>query len=160
MDRRKLFFQGAEDLTPIQSILSSIPIYYLSLFRAPCRMIEAIEKLMRDFLWERGDLLGGEHLVAWDLVCRSKLQGGLSIGKVFARNNALLMKWLWRFPKERNALWYKVIKSKYGLNPNQWDVVEAERVTFWSPWKAISSLYEEFFQHVYFRVGSRTKTRF
>lgn len=155
---KKAFLSRGGRLTLIQSVLSSIPIYYLSLFRA--RVIEAIEKLMRDFLWEGGDLLGGEHLVAWDLVCRPKLKGGLGIGKVLARNKALLMKWIWRFPKERNALWYKVIKSKYGLNPNQWDAAEADRVTFRSPWKAISSLYEDFFQHVFFRIGSGTKIRF
>ncbi|PON92327.1 LOW QUALITY PROTEIN: hypothetical protein TorRG33x02_118320 [Trema orientale] len=116
MGGRKLFF--GEKLTLIQSVLSSIPIYYLSLFKAPCRVIETIEKLMHDFLWEGEDLLGGEHLVAWDLVCRPKLQGGLGIGNVLARNKALPMKWLWRFPKKRYALWYKVIKNKYGLNPN------------------------------------------
>ncbi|PON81162.1 hypothetical protein TorRG33x02_230460, partial [Trema orientale] len=128
-------------LTLIESVLSSIPIYYLSLFRASCRVIEeVIEKLMRDFLWEGGDHLGGDHLVAWNVVCRSKIQGGLGICKVLARNKAHLMKWLWRFPNEKSVLWYKVIKSKYGLNPNQWDAAVAERVTFRSLWKAISSL--------------------
>ncbi|RVX07693.1 hypothetical protein CK203_021947 [Vitis vinifera] len=37
------------------------------------------------------------------------------------RNIALLGKWLWRFPRERNGLWHKVIASIYGTHPNGWD---------------------------------------
>ncbi|POO02404.1 LOW QUALITY PROTEIN: hypothetical protein TorRG33x02_013880 [Trema orientale] len=47
---------------------------------------------MPDFLWERGDQLGGEHLVNWDEVCRPKIQRGLGIGKIRDRNKALLLK--------------------------------------------------------------------
>ena len=31
---------------------------------------------MRDFLWDGGDLVGGEHLVDWEVVCRAKERGG------------------------------------------------------------------------------------
>ncbi|PON53321.1 hypothetical protein PanWU01x14_203280, partial [Parasponia andersonii] len=119
--------------------------YYLSLFKALRRVIKLLEKLIRDFLWDSSDHLRGKHLVAWDAVYRSKMRGGLGIGKVSDRNKALLMKWLRRFPNETNSLWYKVIKSKYELNPNNWDVAMVGRVTLRSPWKAISSLYERYF---------------
>ncbi|PON69194.1 LOW QUALITY PROTEIN: hypothetical protein PanWU01x14_089170 [Parasponia andersonii] len=151
---KKAFLSRGGRLTLIQLVLSSILIYYLSLF-APCRVIEAIEKLMCDFLRE-----GGDHLVAWNVVCQSKIQGGLGIGKVLAKNKAHLMKWLWSFPNKKSALWYKVVKSKYSLNPNQWDAAVAERVTLRSLWKAISSLYEDFFQHVSFKVNNGTRIRF
>ncbi|PON37474.1 hypothetical protein PanWU01x14_320050 [Parasponia andersonii] len=96
---------------------------------------------MQDFLWEGGDQLGGEHLVYWDVVRRPKIQRGLGIGKIRDINEALLMKWLRRFPNETSSLWHKVIKSKYGLSSNQWDAGVVGRVTFRSPWKAISALY-------------------
>uniref|UniRef100_A0A803PZS1 Reverse transcriptase domain-containing protein n=1 Tax=Cannabis sativa TaxID=3483 RepID=A0A803PZS1_CANSA len=60
------FLSRGGRLTLIQSVLSSLPIYYLSLFKAPKIVIKAIEKMMRDFFWEGGDLAGGDHLVAWD----------------------------------------------------------------------------------------------
>ena len=44
------------------------------------------------------------------------------------------MKWLWRFPNETNALWYKVIKTKFGLNSNRWDSNIAQRATLRCPW--------------------------
>lgn len=33
-------------------------------------------------------------------------------------NKALLCKWLWRFGREVNCIWRKVIVSRYGLLPN------------------------------------------
>ena len=37
------------------------------------------------------------HLVGWDLMCRLKEFGGLGLGKIALRNQALLGKWLWRY---------------------------------------------------------------
>ena len=157
---KKAFLSRGGRLTLIHSVLSSIPIFYLSLFKAPTGVIKAVEKVMRDFLWEGGDLLGGDHLVGWPPVCLAKEKGGLGIGNVEKRNKALLMTWLWRFPNERHSLWYKVIKSKFGIHPNQWDSRVVDRGTFRSPWKAISSIYGEFFQLVSFKVGNNNKIRF
>ena len=109
----KAFLSRGGRLTLIHSVVSSIPIYYLSLFKAPIGVIRAIEKVMKDFLWERGDVLGGDHLVGWATVCLAKDKGGLRIGNLEKRYKALLMKWFWSFPNECNSLWYKVIKSKF-----------------------------------------------
>ena len=62
-----------------------------------------------------------DHLIRWDVVCRPKELEGLGFEKTSLRNIALLGKWLWRFPRERNGLWYKVIASIYGTHPNGWD---------------------------------------
>ena len=94
------------------------------------------------------------------MVCLAKEKGGLGIGNAEKRNKALLMKWLWRFPKESYSLWYRVIKSKFGLHSNQWDSRVMGRGTFRSPWKVISSLYKEFSQLVSFKVGNGNTVRF
>ncbi|KAL6548032.1 hypothetical protein OROHE_009737 [Orobanche hederae] len=67
--------------------------------------------------------------------------GGFGIGELQLRNKALLRKWWWRFHSEEDSLWYKVIKSKYGLQENNWDVGLATRTTFWSRWKFLLGLY-------------------
>lgn len=46
--------------------------------------------------------------------------GGLGIGNLRFKNEALLAKWLWRFSLEPNALWRRIIMSKYGSDPFDW----------------------------------------
>lgn len=98
-------------MTLIQSVLASLPIYYMSIFKMPGAIVNIIEKMMRSFLW---DVQGGRNrsLVAWDLVTRSKMKGGLGLGNLKKKNVSILGKWLWRFPLEQDSLWVRVIKSK------------------------------------------------
>ena len=60
---KKAFLSSGGRLTLIHFVLDSIPIYYLSLFKSPISVINSMEKIMRDFLWDGGDLVGGDHLV-------------------------------------------------------------------------------------------------
>lgn len=55
-------------LTLIQAVLSSIPTYYLSLFKAPVVICKSIERLMRNFLWNDSGNQKESHLVRWNLV--------------------------------------------------------------------------------------------
>ncbi|KAL5539932.1 hypothetical protein UlMin_042971 [Ulmus minor] len=111
---KKVFLSKGGRLTLIQSVLSSFPIYFMSLFKMSKLVAGTLEKMMRQFLWDR-DLGGkGRSLVGWKLVCKSKECGGLGIGNLLLRNKALLGKWLWKFPLEQHSLWVAVIRSKYG----------------------------------------------
>ena len=60
------------------------------------------------------------HPVKWASVCSEKKKGGLGLRKLSRLNKALLCKWSWRFANERNALWRKVVSSKYGESFGGW----------------------------------------
>ncbi|RVW14689.1 Transposon Ty3-I Gag-Pol polyprotein [Vitis vinifera] len=49
------------------------------------------------------------HLVSWAVICKDKRHGGLGLRNLKDFNHALLGKWLWRFPLERESFWRKVI---------------------------------------------------
>ncbi|XP_028099815.1 uncharacterized protein LOC114299299 [Camellia sinensis] len=102
-------------LTLIKSVLSSIPTYFMSLHVILASVVARLQKLQRDFLW--GD--GGEdfkyHLVDWRRICQPKEVGGLGVRSVVQFNRALLGKWLWRFVRERDRLWRRVVASKFGV---------------------------------------------
>ena len=85
---KKAFLARGGRLTLIHYVLSSIPIYYLSLFKAPITLT-SMEKLMRDFFWEGGDQVSGDHLVDLEVVCHAKDKGGLDIGNLEKKNKAL-----------------------------------------------------------------------
>ncbi|KAL5578918.1 hypothetical protein UlMin_011360 [Ulmus minor] len=118
---KKAFLSKGGRLTLIQSVLSTIPIYLMFLFKMPKVVAVSLEKMMRQFLWDRDSRGKGRSLVRWKIVCKPKEYGGLGIGNLMPRNKALLGKWLWRFPLEQHSLWAAVIRSKYGLDRNWWD---------------------------------------
>ncbi|KAM7474964.1 hypothetical protein LguiB_022207 [Lonicera macranthoides] len=144
----------------LQSVLGSIPIYYLSVFKIPKKAAKLLEKLMRDFFWEGFGERKGNHLVNWDEISKSKLNGGLGVGNIIKKNMALLGKWLWRFPLERDSLWHSVIQSKYGAHSNGWDAGFGIRGTSRAPWKSISRVWIDFMQNIKLVVGVGNNIRF
>jgi len=98
----------------LQSTLWSLPIYYMSLFTIPASVASLLEKIMRDFPWSKHEGNNGFHWVCWDEICRPKEDGGLGIRSIRSMNEALKTKWLWRFASKDDALWKRVIVSKYG----------------------------------------------
>ncbi|KAL4312751.1 hypothetical protein GQ457_01G025880 [Hibiscus cannabinus] len=99
-------------VTLIKSVLSSLPIYYLSLFRIPKAVNISLSKLIARFLWGSTDKKV-IHWVRWEQLCLPLECGGLGLVDFNVRNKALLNKWLWRFGLEPNSLWRKIINAKY-----------------------------------------------
>ena len=79
--------------TLIRSSLSSLPIYHLSLFRAPLKVCARLERIQRQFLWGGSDLEKKVSLVSWSTVCTEKKKGGIGIKNLSKMNKALLSKW-------------------------------------------------------------------
>ena len=101
-------------VTLIRSTLSSLPIYFMSLFRIPSRVCKRLLKIQRYFLWGNRNLDHKPHLVNWATVCLYKKNGGLGVRGLFKLNKSLLGKWNWCFTIERNSLWRNTINSKFG----------------------------------------------
>ncbi|GJS94182.1 RNA-directed DNA polymerase, eukaryota [Tanacetum coccineum] len=72
-------------LTLLKSVLGAVPIYNLSIYKAPKRVLHDMEMLR-----------------------------SLGVSSFFALNLALLLKWLWRFLSQDNSLWSYVIRAIHG----------------------------------------------
>ncbi|PWA92916.1 hypothetical protein CTI12_AA075670 [Artemisia annua] len=48
---------------------------------------------------------------SWDKVLASKKNGSLGVSNFHALNQALLLKWVWRFISQDGSLWYRVIQA-------------------------------------------------
>ncbi|RVX10470.1 putative ribonuclease H protein [Vitis vinifera] len=149
---QKTYLSFGGRITLIQSCLTHMPCYFLSLFKIPASVAAKIERMQRDFLWSGVGKGKRDHLVNWDVVCKPKSRGGLGFGKISIRNVALLGKWLWRYPREGSALWHQVILSIYGSHSNGWDVNNIVRWSHRCPWKAIALVYQEFSKFTRFVV--------
>ena len=76
------------------------------------------------------------------------------------RNKSLLVKWLWRFPREIEILWHKVIRSKYEMEEGGWWPCAVGNTTFRSSWKAIQGLLHVFLDHVRLKLGNGKRINF
>lgn len=85
---------GRQEL--VRSVLSSIPVYLLTVVKAPKNFLKELDKLRRRFLWA-GDkeLTGGKCKVAWVNVCTPMIHGGAAIIDLEKFSRALRIRWLW-----------------------------------------------------------------
>lgn len=97
-------------------MLTSLPLYYFSIFKAPVSIIKILEKKIRDFLWNDSEDSKRKHLINWDLVNTPTENGGLGLKSLQQFNNSMLAKWSWRYAIEREALWWKVITERHGVS--------------------------------------------
>ena len=107
----------------IKSVLSAIPLYYLSLFKAPEVVCKSIISIQRSFLWGWGKEKRSVAWVKWKDLCQPKGEGGLRIRDIRKFNHALLAKWKWRCISEGKGRWKEVIHSKYGTDLSGADVL-------------------------------------
>jgi hypothetical protein len=99
----------------INSVLASIPVFFLSFLKMPVKVKKNIVRIQRNFLW--GGAMGDKDKiswVSWKDVCRPKEEGGLGVKDLGWFNLALLAKWRWRLLMEDGSLWKKVLEAKYG----------------------------------------------
>ena len=75
----------------------------------PPKVVRALDSLRRSFLWNAAERASGAQcLVAWELVCRGKEEGGLGVRDLATQNYAFLLKILHRLhsiPLSRWAAW-------------------------------------------------------
>jgi len=157
---KRMYLSKGARLTLINSTLSNIPTYYLSLFPIPVRVANRLDKIQNDFLW--GDI-GDEakfHLVNWYKLCTSLHAGGLGAHNFIQFNRALLGKWLWRYGREREALWRLVIDAKFESLKGWWCSKEVSGSFGVGVWKHIRRGWGKFRNFVCFEVGNGSHISF
>lgn len=124
-------------LTLVNSLLTSLPMYWLSTFRFPKSVIKQIDSFHKNCLWEGNAVhRQGRCLVAWMKACKSKKEGGLGILDIKAQNKALLLKFADKFYNNRNT-WVQLTWHALYNNPV---APHAKRLvgSFW--WRDVMSL--------------------
>ncbi|GJR25721.1 hypothetical protein Tco_1101953 [Tanacetum coccineum] len=107
-DWKNKFLSAAGRLQLIRSVLSSMHIYWASMFILPSRVLLDIEQIIRRFLWSHGSMKKGRAKVAWDVVCLPKDEGGLGVRRLDTFNKALMVSHMWNFLSSKEsfmALW-------------------------------------------------------
>jgi intein-encoded DNA endonuclease-like protein len=102
-------------LVLINSVLSSLPLYMLSFFEIPRKVLEKIDFLRSRFYWQSEDEKKKYRLAKWSVLCQPKEVGGLGIKNIDSQNKCLLVKWLFKLANEE-GMWQQILKRKYFRN--------------------------------------------
>lgn len=138
------FLSNGCRLELVRSVLSAIPIYYMTCFRLPQWVIARINKVRRGFLWGKGDvLMGGFSLTNWAAVCIPRNFGGFGVSNLNLANIALLLRWWWKAYQDSEGLWSVTVtklkrKGANGTVPRFWLVTGS---LFWGQLKKIKALF-------------------
>ncbi len=101
-------------LTPVRSVLGSMPVYLMANTVIPKTTLLKIERLLRSFLWGSHGGGHGVHLVAWEQVCLPISEGGLGVQSLLERREALVARHAARFLLEPQGLCSQVMAARYG----------------------------------------------
>lgn len=140
----------------INSVLSSLQVYWASMFVLPKSVSQDIERLIRGFLWCQGEFKRGKAKVNWKDVCRPKRQGGLGIKSLHTWNIALMSKHVWNVVNEKRSIWVRWIKTEKVKTRNFWDYHMPGDVC-WS-WRKIIECRDEIRKFVVIRLGDGHNT--
>ncbi|GJS80903.1 retrotransposon protein, putative, ty1-copia subclass, partial [Tanacetum coccineum] len=95
--------------TLTKAVLSTIPLYFFSLFKILIGVLKHHELCRSSFFLEPG--VRKASWFSWDSVVASKEVRGLGMSSFLAMNHALLFKWIWRFKAHPEAMWVSIIKA-------------------------------------------------
>lgn len=100
--RGRIISRGGR-LQLIISVLSSIPIYYMSCFQLPRWVITRIDTIRSHFLWAKSEgTVRGIHLLNWQTVRNPKRWGGMGLPDLEIQNISLLLRWCGNYTRMLN----------------------------------------------------------
>ena len=150
-------------VTLIKSILNALPIYLLSFFKIPQRIVDKLVSLQRNFMWGGNQDHKKIPSVKWDVICLPKNDGGLGIKDLSKFNATLTGTWIWDLSFNQHQLWVTVLNSKYG----GWSDLQNGRDKGWHSqwWKDLRKLNQQsdfkiIHQNMAWKVGCRDKINF
>nr|GFB11616.1 RNA-directed DNA polymerase, eukaryota [Tanacetum cinerariifolium] len=101
-------------LTLLKSVLGSMPNFYMSIYRAPSRVLKILESIRNQFFNGNNSSSKKAVWIKWTSVLVDKSKRGLGIASLYALNRSLMIKWVWRFLSQPSALWARVGKAIHG----------------------------------------------
>ena len=140
-------------LTYIQSVLSSIPIYYMSMVLFSKSFLQKITTIIRKFWWtgiQEDNPTNPIPFRSWNDICQSKDNGGLGIKDLETVNKSLIIQAAYNIATEKSPILTSVLKSKYFSNKSFWTANnKGPRSIFWS---SIMQVKKELHNNVIFQI--------
>jgi hypothetical protein len=100
------FLNRADRLKLLNSVLSAMPTYFLTVFAPKKWLIKKLDKIRRSFLWKGNEVASGGHcLVRWANVQKPKKSGGLGVLDLEKFSRDLRLRWICYQWTDRDRPW-------------------------------------------------------
>ncbi|GJV55335.1 RNA-directed DNA polymerase, eukaryota [Tanacetum coccineum] len=103
-------------LTLIKSVLTAIPIFHLSIYKAPLAVLRKLESIRCHFFHGHVHNSTQACWIKWSKILAPKDKGGLGVSSLYALNRSLMLKWVWRFFDQSSSFWARIIKAIHGVD--------------------------------------------
>ncbi|KAJ4779287.1 reverse transcriptase [Rhynchospora pubera] len=100
-------------LVLLKSVLTSLPVYYMTTVKLPKGVIDQMMSLMAKFFWGKTDKVRYLSFISWKKICSKVEDGGLGVKDLHKFGDALFMKNIWALMGQENKLWVDVCRAKY-----------------------------------------------
>lgn len=122
-------------------------------------MCSELDKKDRNFVWGSSRESRKVHLINWNEVCQSKDAGGLGLRHSSINNMACMMKIGWKIINNRDDLWVRIVRSKYGYGDDLLPVVERKRGAS-NLWKGVCNRWNNVDKNISWCLGNGNLIRF
>ncbi|KAG8473137.1 hypothetical protein CXB51_035140 [Gossypium anomalum] len=148
-EARKLSFAGR--VTLAQSVLLAIPSFFMQSLLVPKGVCEEIEKIVRQFSSGGSNEQHKIAMVGWESICQPRSRGGLGFRHLQDQNFSFLMKIGFNLISEKDALWVRVLRSKYGWKSEFPDSIQRSNCSHL--WRSLSKVWPLFCENFLWSVG-------
>ncbi|XP_071705124.1 uncharacterized mitochondrial protein AtMg00310-like [Rutidosis leptorrhynchoides] len=140
----------------IMSVMTSMQVYWHSVFIISSAIIKEMEALMSGFLWCQGDMKRGKAKIKCSDVCLPKHEGGLGIKRLKEWNTTLMVTHIWRILTNKHSLWIQWIHSYRLKGRNFWDAPLQAGVSV--GWRKLIIIRDIVRPHIFSKIGNGMDT--
>ncbi|KAA3463577.1 LINE-1 reverse transcriptase isogeny [Gossypium australe] len=154
-DARNLSFAGR--ITLAQSVLLSIPTYFMQTMKIPQGVCDEIERVARQFIWGSSEKNSKMALVGWDTICQPKGRGGLGLRHLNDQNSSFLMKIGFSLVSKSDTLWVRILRAKHGWKGQLPETISKNKCSHL--WRSLSKLWPSVRENLIWSIGNGADVR-
>ncbi|XP_065626763.1 uncharacterized mitochondrial protein AtMg00310-like [Quercus suber] len=127
----------------------------MSCFKLSESLCRELGSMISRFWWGQRNVERKIPWIAWDKLCKPKVDGGMGFRDLKAFNLTLLAKQGWRLMKNQNSLFHQVFKAKYFANDSFLDAQLGKRPSF--AWQSIMAAKDVILEGTRWNIGNGAK---
>ncbi|KAJ4782173.1 RNA-directed DNA polymerase (reverse transcriptase)-related family protein [Rhynchospora pubera] len=145
----------ADRLVLIKSVLTSLPVYYMTTERIPKGLIDQMMSLMAKFFWGKTEKVRYLSFISWKKVCTKVEDGGLGVKNLHKFGEALFLKNVWALMEKQDKIWVDICRAKYFLRAGFWGATNTRGAS--QLWREVVKFRGEFRDEVCWQIWNGKK---